>query len=200
MHQGLCSTHRCIMHALIEPRNRLVKLGARRWFAAVVQPVLDHVDYVIVNFGLHYHDMGVYRHDMTELARHLTRWVAHGGHASFRETSAQHFMGAAGTGDYDARDAFRCVGVWGCGVAWVQRSPRRTENVRNVGRTPESLQRGVLGLRAGRRTKSRAADAHRSGPKTSASIRMTKTPSSGTYWQDTQGPWCLRLFLPRGVC
>jgi len=89
-----------------------------------VQPLLDEADGVVLNFGLHYHDMNVYRQNMTELARHLTRWLEDGDegrwrHVMFRETSAQHFVGVDGTGDYDARDAFRC-GLW----VRVRASPR----------------------------------------------------------------------------
>jgi hypothetical protein len=88
---------------------------------ALVQRLLDEADGVVLNFGLHYHDMGVYRQNMTELARQLTRWLEDGGgngrHVMFRETSAQHFAGVDGTGDYDARDAFRCVEGRGLGLS-----------------------------------------------------------------------------------
>ncbi|KAK3257938.1 hypothetical protein CYMTET_32992, partial [Cymbomonas tetramitiformis] len=75
-----------------------------------VQPILNNVDVLVVNFGLHYHDMDEYRSEMTRMAGQLDAWIAGDPtqrFALFRETSAQHFMGTLSNGDYDASDRLR---------------------------------------------------------------------------------------------
>eukprot|EP00854_Cymbomonas_tetramitiformis_P013706 gene13706-16197_t len=62
--------------------------------------ILDVVDVLVINVGLHYHDMEEYRVEMEKMAAQLDEWITEAPQQRFvifRETSAQHFMGIVGT-------------------------------------------------------------------------------------------------------
>ncbi|KAK3243201.1 hypothetical protein CYMTET_47157 [Cymbomonas tetramitiformis] len=96
--------------------------GDRLFKPEEMASILNYTDILVFNFGLHYHDMIVYNEEMTKLAKQLDDWIAEepaNRYVFFRETSAQHFQGMTGSGDYDSRDQFRNKST-ACGCVEIQ--------------------------------------------------------------------------------
>ena len=92
-------------------RMRLLFERAVKFMAEDVDAALQTADVLVVNWGLHYHEMSEYRRDLEHAMALFERFVtAKPGRAVFiRETGAQHFRGTApgSHGEWESRDVQR---------------------------------------------------------------------------------------------